>query len=393
MNIEYASPFGTLTLKRFPYFPESKAQQNLQAWDGADTLLLEEMFERSQQKDMSTERILILNDQFGALSVALRTYNPDTQSDSFLSHTAIEKNLQENNAELSGAVRCIPSTQALEGRYDLVLIRIPKSLQYLKHQLCALREHIDAETTVIATAMAKGLSPNVREIFQQQLGPADQSLAKRKARLIHCTPNPEQWRNNEAEVARETTTPATTTTTEAGSFVLETQPNVFAHTRIDPGTKVFLEHVKQLPSAASVLDLACGSGIMGIAAAHACGAENLYLCDESYMAVASAKENAAHNCPDITTQAMVAHSIPAEFPEVDLIVNNPPFHQQQTMTSDIALQMFRDAKRHLKHGGQLWVIANRHLDYYRVLKKLFGNCSNQSRHNKYVLLQCTKLPN
>ncbi|MDM6867274.1 methyltransferase, partial [Escherichia coli] len=70
---------------------------------------------------------------------------------------------------------------------------------------------------------------------------------------------------------------------------------------------------------------------------------------------------------------------------------NPPFHQQHAITDHIAWQMFNDARRSLKYGGELYVVGNRHLDYFRKLKRAFGNCTTIATNNKFVILKATKV--
>ena len=79
-----------------------------------------------------------------------------------------------------------------------------------------------------------------------------------------------------------------------------------------------------------------------------------------------------------------------ESSSLDLIPCNPPFHQQSTVSTDIAFNLFKSAKRALISGGQLWIVANRHLGYHMVLKRLFGNCTTEASNNKFVILKATK---
>ena len=75
---------------------------------------------------------------------------------------------------------------------------------------------------------------------------------------------------------------------------------------------------------------------------------------------------------------------------VDIVLCNPPFHQQHAVTGHIASQMFTDAKRVLKQGGRLRIVANRHLGYADVLKRLFGNCQQLAADPKFVILEAIK---
>ncbi len=375
MLTNYTCAFGDFELTRFPVFESSKTQQNLQAWEGADTLLLEEV---ATLDLASNSRVLILNDSFGALSCALASRKPAIQSDSFLSLTAIAKNLKDNRCASPNAL--LPSTEQPEGTFDLVLMKVPKSLAMLEDQLYRLRANISQSTMIIAACMVKSLSKNTRTLFEKILGPSNQSLAAKKARLIHCTPEPDKWQGD-------TKFPRSF---KAYGMDFSCHANVFAEGRIDPGTHVFLANLALLPKADSLIDLACGNGIMGINSALACDAKQAFFCDESFMAISSAATNANQHLPEMECKIEAGNGIPESFPKVELIVCNPPFHQQQTMGTDIALAMFQGAYAHLKTDGQFWVIANRHLGYHVPLKRLFGNCENMAQHSKYVLLRCIR---
>jgi 23S rRNA (guanine1835-N2)-methyltransferase len=72
------------------------------------------------------------------------------------------------------------------------------------------------------------------------------------------------------------------------------------------------------------------------------------------------------------------------------ILCNPPFHQQHAITDHIAWQMFNDARRSLKRRRAV-IVGNRHLDYFRKLKRAFGNCTTIATNNKFVVLKATKV--
>ena len=74
----------------------------------------------------------------------------------------------------------------------------------------------------------------------------------------------------------------------------------------------------------------------------------------------------------------------------ELVLCNPPFHQQNTLTLDIAKRMFTSAKTALASDGELWVVANRHLPYYRLLKRLFKHCNTIATDSKFSLYQCVR---
>ena len=77
-------------------------------------------------------------------------------------------------------------------------------------------------------------------------------------------------------------------------------------------------------------------------------------------------------------------------PLVTKVFCNPPFHQQNAITDHIAWQMFHDAYELLNKGGHLIVVANRHLDYYPKLKRLFGGVNTIANDRKFVIYSAAK---
>ncbi len=62
-----------------------------------------------------------------------------------------------------------------------------------------------------------------------------------------------------------------------------------------------------------------------------------------------------------------------------LVLCNPPFHQQHALTDNVAWEMFHHARRCLKINGELYIVANRHLDYFHKLKKIFATAPPSPR--------------
>lgn len=111
------------------------------------------------------------------------------------------------------------------------------------------------------------------------------------------------------------------------------------------------------------------------------------------MAVASSQHNVAHNLPDQLAQCQfIQNDCLAGFSDesADIILCNPPFHQQNAVTDHIAWQMFNDAKRVLRTGGELRIVGNRHLDYHEKLKRLFGGYNLLGSNKKFVVLSAKK---
>jgi 16S rRNA (guanine1207-N2)-methyltransferase len=106
-----------------------------------------------------------------------------------------------------------------------------------------------------------------------------------------------------------------------GPVELHSLPGIFSYDRLDPGSSLLLSQLAVRP-AERVLDLGCGYGVLGIAAALA-GAAHVTLSDVSLLAVAAASENVARLAPGRCT-VLAADGLGAAQGPYDLIVTNQP---------------------------------------------------------------------
>lgn len=371
-------PQGEFFLKRYP----QQSRDLLRAWDAADEYLLDHLASAAPELALPL-RTLIVNDGFGALAIALASAAPEVLSDSCLSRLAIQEN-QQRNSQRSAGITFLPSTCKLQGVYDVVLIKIPKSLALLEAQLCQLRPHLHADTLIVAAGMVKNIHRSTLGLFEALLGETQSSLARKKARLIFTRP----------DLSRPLPPCPYPQTYFLQDYALHVfnHANVFCHEKLDQGTRFFLENLPEMPAANTVVDLGCGNGLLGVVFAQRHRQAQLSFVDESYMAVASAQVNFEHA---FGTQRPAAYHVGDclqgfESASVDLILNNPPFHQQTVVGDQVAWQMFNDSRRVLCCGGELWVIGNRHLGYHAKLKRLFGHCDTICSNHKFVILRAVK---
>ena len=109
------------------------------------------------------------------------------------------------------------------------------------------------------------------------------------------------------------------------------------------------------------------------------------------MASAKLTLEANLNVGDYHIEYLAANGLTGFKPEsADLILCNPPFHQQHVLGDATAWQMFKQSKETLVKGGELWVVGNRHLDYHLKLKKMFGNHKIIAANDKFVILKVVK---
>ena len=376
----FTTPFAQLDLLRQP----EQQDEPLQAFDAADEYLLNHLHELALQEQglHADSRVLLLNDSFGALAASLAPHCAVTScGDSHLGFLALQKNLARNQLPAT-TVTFVPASQVPEGPFDWVLIRVPKTLALLEEQLIRLHGQLAPGARVVAAAMLKHLPRAAGDLLERYIGPVQASLAVKKARLLSAAPT--------AKPAVVSPYPSRYTL-EQPPLQLLNHANLFCREGLDIGTRAFLPHLPKSLAARRVADLGCGNGVLGIAHALANPQDELTLVDESYMAVQSAAENwrAALGERPVTIRA--GDGLAEQAPEsLDLVLCNPPFHQQQVVGDFLAWRMFTQARAALVTGGELWIVGNRHLGYHGKLKRLFRGVEQVAATPKFVVLRAIR---
>lgn len=371
----FNSPFADLDLIRQP----AQANDPLLAFDAADQYLLEHL---AAQVPQASCRVLVLNDSFGALAASLAGHVQVTSSgDSHLAYLALEKNLAGNGRPFD-SVPFIPASETFPGPFDRVLVRVPKTLALLEEQLIRLQGQLAPGAQVIAGAMIKHLPRAAGDLMEKYIGPVQASLAQKKARLLIASvgerptarsPYPSRYR------------------LDSPALELVNHANVFCREGLDIGTRAFLPHLPRDLGRARIADLGCGNGVLAIACALANPDAQFTLVDESYMAVQSARENwqAALGEREVTIRA--ADGLAGqEKQSLDVVLCNPPFHQQQVVGDFLAWRMFLQAREALEVGGALYIVGNRHLGYHSKLARLFRGVEQVAATPKFVVLKARK---
>lgn len=377
--------FGSFDLARVPVRP----RQPLRAWDAADEYVLSHFAEEPLEPGAS---VLLVGDSFGALSCALRDLEPIVVNESAAGTQAVAENLERNRLETL-EVYSILDLETLTTPLDCVVVKIPKSNSELVDVLHRIRPHVHADTRIIGAAMAKHIHSSTLDVFASVLGATTTSLAKKKARLIFSTfdwslnPGANNW----------------PTSWSVGGVTVVNHGGGFSPAGLDVGTRFLLDNTSSfadlVPTTADtvrVVDLGCGNGVIGLRIARDLIASDINFVidavDDSALAVAAAEESWHATLPGVAEEraAFRHHHRLVEVVDkgsADLVVVNPPFHDDRVVGDDTAWAMFTDSHKVLRTGGQLLVVGNRHLAYHAKLKKIFGQVDTVASNKKFVLLR------
>jgi 23S rRNA (guanine1835-N2)-methyltransferase len=333
------SPFGSFQLKRYPFAGDDSHQ----AWDAADELLLEYL---AEQKFSTNASLLIFNDGFGALVTALGYFSLHSVSDSYCSHLSQRRNREDNGLGAVGEEAGLVQFDSLwkpVGEFDQVVLKVPRSLGLLEENLHRIATHLPPGTPIAAGGMLKVLSNGVFALFEKYFGKITTSLAAKKARLIFAKVGTGKVPKNPFPQTMEV---------EGLGIILVNHGGTFSRDRLDPGSRFFLRNFPRLSDEKLIVDLGCGNGLLSILAARRAPEAQMFLLDESYMAMASARQSfdangLFHRGVFHTTNVLQG----VDDDVADKVLCNPPFHFQNIQTREIALTMFEESKRVLKRTG------------------------------------------
>lgn len=204
-----------------------------------------------------------------------------------------------------------------------------------------------------------------------------------------------------------------------GGLTLHQEPGLFSQGELDKGTELLLKAMHQdlstkaleslndlktlpelnVPTHNYVLDLGCGSGIIGLSLA-ARGFTNVVCSDISATALACTKINAQAN--NLSVKTIAANMLPSESElktseinvpggKFNIIATNPPFHQGINRTTKETLNMIAQAKNSLCAGGVLYLVGNACLHYAEPLNEAFAKVEILEKTTKFVVYKASNI--
>lgn len=355
----------TLKIERFP----ESTDKSLKAWSAADELLLQHAL------TLDATKISIYHDTFGYITCHLSDYQPTSIVNLYSQQNAILKNLQLNN---------IPETQVkfnfpleeLENKTELVLMKVPKSVDLFELYLNQIAKASNEDTIVLCGFMTRNFSSQALKIAERYFTIVEQSKAHKKARLMilkAVKPFKQKELIHQIKLNEDS--------------ILKQYFGVFSANHIDYATQFLMEHIQISTEESKILDIGCGNGVLAQKALQLNPSSELYLTDDSYLAIESAKLNIkaasshfyfSNHLNDIQSES------------IDLAISNPPFHFEYENNMDTTLSLFKETYRCLKENGRFLLVSNKHLNYATHLKKTFYKVEILASNEKFVVYECLK---
>lgn len=322
--------------------------------DPVDALIMDEAPEPAG-------RVLVVDAPALASAAAARGWDVIGYADSLLDEWALTVPVV---AELT------PATLA---GVDLGLMRLPKAVAALTEyaQLLARVPGV----RLVAGGRVKHMTRSMNDALATRFTRVRASLGRQKSRVLHAagpTPGPVEFPRSQRHA-------------ELG-ITLAAHGATFAGTRIDPGTRLLLGVLDQLPEG-PVVDLGSGNGTLAVLLA--AQGRDVIAVDESRAAVQATAASARLN--DVVLEVRRDDGLTGFADgELGLVVCNPPFHTGTAKDSTPALAMIDDAARVLRPGAELWLVWNSHLPYLQHLRNTIGRTSIVARNPKFTVTRSVR---
>lgn len=171
-------------------------------------------------------------------------------------------------------------------------------------------------------------------------------------------------------------------------LTLRTDAGVFSRGSLDRGTELLVEAL-ELGPCELVLDLGCGYGAIGIAAAKLSPGGHVVLTDVNERAVHLAKANLRANGVANAEVRLGKLYEPVADMAFDHIVSNPPLRAGRAVVDRIV----SEAPVHLLEGGRFWLVARTRqgADALRArMARAFGSAEIVRRGSGYKVLRSVK---
>jgi len=323
-----------------------------------------------------TGKVLLVEPMADDLARELAQAAPELQLFCYTTDKTVANNWQAQ----SSATCFFSATLSTEDQFDTVVIFYPKSKEQLAFSLGQLGNSIHSATEVYLVGDNKGGIKSLTS-HAEKLGLTAHKLDNAK----HCL-----WfaLNGLAEKPQPAISMQQFRANTANRVIqFCSLPGVFNHGKLDVGTAILLEHLGHIQQG-TVLDFACGAGIVGSYLLAQQPALTLYCSDVSALAVAASKATFALNQQQATVLA--ADGIPQGTPLFDHIVSNPPFHTGIKTDYSVAQKFIDESLGKLKSGGTITLVANAHLPYAEWLKATFGQVKELTRRQGFVVYTSRK---
>lgn len=352
--------------------------------DGTDRFLLDEAPRFHADALRQPGQVAVVDDPNGALTLGVLSLHGASDvrvlQDSLVAERALEA-----NAGTFGR-RGFQHPESLADAFTgvrLVLLHLTKSHDRLDEIARAVARYAAPDVVLLCGGRTKFMALTQNDVLRRYFGDVAATRGRGKSRLL-VAQDPLRAAATRADATNPW--PRHVHVDELG-ITIAAHGGVFAGTALDQGTRVLLEAMDgAVPTARTAVDLGCGNGAIATVLARRRPGVRVVATDVSAAAVASTRATAdANDVGDRVTTVRSDAGDQIAAGSAQLVLCNPPFHADTTVTTDAAEAMFRNASTILQAGGELWCVWNSHLRYRPVLERVVGTTRQIVRTDKFTV--------
>lgn len=384
------STFPFESLRRWPDLESPE----LFAVDAADRLLLDELaLAIEKNPNVLTSTLTIIGDTHGALTLGsmceLGFSHVLVHQDARSGELALLNNAQElkTHIPVNAEFTQVSLDAELVTGSHIVVLRLPRGLEQLDQWAALIAAHASDDVLVLAGGRLKHMTTSMNDVLARYFDHVEASLAQQKSRVLRV-----RGPKREAAIAGLASWPKSEHHADIDMTVCA-QGGVFAGTSIDIGTYDLLAVLDRVSGQQGmrIIDFGCGTGVLAAQIAKLRPSATVIASDQSAAAVESARATMAANGLSERVTVVRDDGLSSQ-PDhsADLVLFNPPFHSGAAVHAGTSLRLFKEAGRVLKPGGELWVVANRHLSYKPALRNLVGETREVRRTPKFTVTRSIK---
>lgn len=366
----------------------------LVAVDAADRLLLDELATALKNNpNLVSSTLTIIGDTHGALTLGsmceLGFTHVVVHQDARSGELALLNNAQElkTHVPVNAKFTQLPLDAELVTGSRIVLLRLPRGLEQLDQWAALIASYAAEDVLVLAGGRLKHMTTSMNDVLARYFDHVEASLAQQKSRVLRA-----RGPKKDAAVASLALWPKSEHHEDIDMTVCALG-GVFAGTSIDIGTYDLLAVLDRVSGQQGmrIIDFGCGTGVLAAQISRLRPSATVIASDQSAAAVESARATIQANglSDRVTVVRDDGLSLQTDS-SADLILFNPPFHSGAAVHAGTSLRLFKDAGRVLKSGGELWVVANRHLSYKPALRNLVGETREVRRTPKFTVTRSIK---
>ena len=268
-------------------------------------------------------------------------------------------------------------------KYQTILCALPKQKEASFYHLAMSLKILNKNGLFVAVAANDAGGKRLEKWFQE-FGLAPASFSKSKCRIVWAYKSDV---NNDAVHKYAVRGAQQDCDIEGQKFI--TQPGIFGWDKIDRGSRLLTGYLPDDLRGVGA-DFGCGYGFLANYVLNHCPKiKKMIAIEANYNALKCAKEN-LKNFEFVDYQWNdLTHKI-ERMPPLDFIVMNPPFHSGKKADSDIGQKFIENAAECLKKNGVLYMVANAHLPYEKLLKKQFFKIEKLDENQGFKVYKAVK---